>query len=106
MQSEEDIRLLKDVNEKYLDIYEIALLEQISKNEAEEIKRGITKKYKGNPITAKSLEEADSRHIIIKEYKQKMNERDRLIYNIGAANGRKSALDWVTGDIDDIFDYD
>ena len=51
MQSEEDIRLLKDTDEKYLDIYEIALLEQISKKEIEEIKRGITKKYKVNPIT-------------------------------------------------------
>ena len=41
-----------------------------------------------------------------KECKLRMNERERFIYENGVAHGRKSALDWVLGDIDDMFEYD
>lgn len=103
MESEKVVCQVRDTNEKLVEIYEAALLEQLSDSELKEIRDKVARQ---NPEFSRLRAVEVLKLLMFKEYKLRMNEREHLIYENGVAHGRKSALYWVLGDIDDMFEHD
>ena len=103
MQSEKVVRQVKDTNDMLVEIGDGALVEQLSDSESKEISDKVVRQYPELHLSdAPRLLE----YLMARECKIRMNKRERFIYENGVAHGLKRALDWVLGDIDDIFqDY-
>ena len=100
MQSEEVVRQVKDTNDKLVEICDGALVERLSDSESKEISDKVVRQY---PELHLSDSPRTLKYLMARECKLRMNKQERFIYENGVAHGRKSALDWVLGDIDDIY---
>ena len=100
MESEKEVCKARDTNDKLVEIYELAMVEKLSDSESKEIRDKVTREF---PVFS---EEVVIKLLMFKECRLRMNERERFLYDIGVVHGRRSALDWVLGDIDDMFKYD
>jgi len=100
MQSEKVVRQVKDTNDKLVEICDGALVEQLSDSESKEISDKVVKQY---PELHLSNAPRNLKYLMARECKLRMNKQELFIYENGVAHGRKSALDWVLGDIDDIY---
>jgi hypothetical protein len=103
MESEKVVCQVRDTNDKLVEIYEGAMLEKLSDSESKEIRDKVARQY---PEFSRLRAAAVLKLCMFKECKLRMNERERFIYENGVAHGRKSALYWVLGDIDDMFEHD
>jgi len=103
MLSEKEIRQFKSAIDGMVETYELINLKQLSDSESKQMRKIVERKY---PDLVRLGSESMLEPLMYKEYKLRMSEQDKSIYECGVAHGRKSALDFVLGDIDDMFSYD